>query len=1556
MTAAPHFEAAGTAKATIRSLDTFRDWLHHELASSSDIGFGGVDFSMSLDDIGLSSIHVVRLTGEIEKLLDIEIEATRLYDYPSIDAMCEALFRMRRGRQARDDRARLPVRVVGTFTVEPVEPAIRHLLGRLGWPVEVRFGGYNQVFQALLNPNNAFTGEGGANVTLVRIEDLFRHEPGPPDAVRLGKVVDELCRAMAALSQRGAAPTLMCLAPHSPDAVRRLGLADRLDALDARILAHAEATPGLWPVDLRRVEQQYPVARIWDAARDKVGHIPFTQGCYSAMGAAVARAVTRVLTASAKVIVLDCDNTLWGGVVGEVGADGVELSAPYLALQRFMAEQSARGKLLCLASKNNEAEVWSVFDRREMPLRREHIVAHAIDWQPKSHNIAALAETLGLGLDSVIFVDDNPMEVAEVAEALPQVLAIQVPAPARIERFFSHHWAFDDAQVTAEDRQRTAMMRQNLERSAAQQGAASIDDFLARLELDVDLAPVDLDRELARAAQLTGRTNQFNANKRVYDEAGFAALCREPARRTWRVRVRDRFGDYGFVGLVSGRPLDGIPDDIPDDTPDDSTDGIYACDVFLMSCRVLGRRVEQALLRRVAQDARDAGCPTVLLEGRETARNVPLRQFYRSLDGVWLDRDDDRFAVRFAAAEAEARIDASTRTAIVVEQTAPAAAASPRAEAAEGYAEIARIGPDVDALMTAIATSTRTKRPNLATAYVTPRTAEEKTIATIWREVLGVDRVGVHDDFYALGGDSLRAAEAFARMWDLGIPESISLQTIVEPTVATLARAVAAVKAGEAPTLLADTFSLADQAHLPDDICRPGYDVSTYDRPMRRVLLTGGTGYLGAYCFMELMQQTEATVTCLVRASTPEEGRERIISNLRRYDLWRPAYADRLDVVLGDLVAPRLGLDGQAWQALADGIDTILHSAAWVNFVYPYQHLEETNVRSTETILRLAVASALPIQLHFVSTLGVIMSTGYGRAQKLREDEPLTHCDDLLNGYEQTKYVSDVMVHTAFTERGIPGAIYRPGMVSGLSDGTYHKLDEFLPQFLKGCIQLGAWPLLDTTWEIAPVDFTCKAIVHIARQPKHLNRAYFVQHPHPRSVAEHIAWHRDQGYAVRGLPWDVWKRELLGLGTERLRKNALFPFVDFIRALSEEQVYFPPTDRTHFEAAIADMDFAVPDQLELNARYTQYFIDCDYYTKLPSGPRSLRPNERPFAPVVPGDPAQMLDERLRFDPNSVNFGESYYVLFNDKARGYSFVVRYVLFNGILEEDKRAEVWAMFRDRSTPGMDLAIRQKNPIGRALFHQTEAVKLTIGPSGFGSDRVWGAVSCDEGTLEWDLTLDRSEAIAVQRIPQADDFDLLPHFQSNGCTHHVSGTVTLKGKRYAIGRTLASDGHYWNTKNLRSWAWGHCAAFEGDPGFVFEGIGARFNDWSQTSMWLTFIHDGKRIDSNIIDAFQYNRELSGDTHTWDFVAERGNLRFVGRAEADPADMLLLVHPLPDDEYLYTHISYEADMTIDIERKIGLRWWKVDQRVARGTASFEVTRKFRNPAVTREFRIVRVK
>jgi FkbH-like protein/thioester reductase-like protein len=1320
--------------------------------------------------------------------------------------------------------------------------------------------------------------------------------------------------------------------------VRRLGLGERLSSIDDRILAAVAALPTGVALDLRRVDEDYHVPRVWDEERDRLGHLPYTQPAYSALGAALSRRIEGLRFPPAKVIVLDCDNTLWSGVAGDVGPEGVELGEPHLALQRFMVAQAEAGAVLCLASKNDEQTVRDVFDAHpEQPLRREHITAHRINWLPKSENLLSLAAELSLGLDSFMFIDDSPMEVAEVREALPSVLAVLLPPPARISGFLTHHWAFDRGVVTDEDRRRTQLYADHRAREATRGASAGFDDFLSRLELVVELTPPS-DDEWERVAQLTKRSNQFNANKIERGVAEITRLCQDPSRLTLRVRVADRFGDYGLVGLLSAV----------------AAEDRLVCDTYLLSCRVLGRRVEHRMISALAEHARALGVPSVEIRLTRAARNAPVLRF---LGGLGEPRPWDEAGQSALVLDVATLDDALSRA---TDEAPPApepdvvAIPSARALAAEGFAQIANLGPSTESLRASIDSTSRVHRPALSTPYVTPRTSWEKKIAAIWRNVLGMDRVGANDSWFELGGDSLSAAEALARMWDVGVPGSISLQTIAEPTVASMARAIEDVAAGRRPSLLADTFNLADEGELAPDIRHEGYDVSTYAEPIRKALITGATGYLGAFVMAELLRQTDAEVICLVRASTVEEGRRRIIANLRRYEVWQPEHAERVDVVLGDLVEPRFGLSEEAFRGLAERIDTIFHAAAWVNFVYPYGRLAPTNVHSTETVLRLAIAAIpKPIAVHFVSTLGVIMSTGYGRDKLVHETDPLLYADDLLNGYEQSKYASDKMVWTAFKERGIPGAIYRPGMVGGLINGTYYKLDEFLPQFLKGCIQLKCWPLVDSTWEVVPVDFVSQAIVHIARKPECLNQAYFTLHPKPRQVSEYIDWHRRFGYDVRGLPWDTWKRELLSLGTERLRKNALFSFVDFIRALSEEQIYFPPTERTRFEAAIADMPFELPDQLELLERYTKYFIQASYYENLPSGPRSLKPSE---AGLMQTEAVAPVDNALQFSTDKVDFSEAYYVLWNNPQAGLSMVVRYVLHNGVLEEHRMAEVWGGFLDRNHPDRQITLRQRYPIGRAYIHNRPDLRMELGPSGFSDDRIWGVVAAEEGEVRWDLRLDRSRAVTINRIPEADQYSLLPHFQSNGVRHHLSGLVTVNGHSYPVEGQLASDGHYWNTRHMRGWAWAHCAAFDGDPDLVVEAIGTRFNDHDQTSTWVTILWRGQRVTSSLVDSIYHNREQDAGLNAWGFMVERGDLRFICRVRAASEDMNLLVHPLPDDEYLYTHICYGADMELDILRKEGGRWWKVDSRVARGTAAFEVTRKRRNPEVRREFRVVKVR
>ena len=1178
---------------TDHTVESIAAWLRSRLAATLKLALpDAIDLQRSAEDLALDSMIVVRLAGELEERLGIELEPSMIYEFESLAAYVRQLEVMhRKGRARRGDLGHpVSLALAATFTAEPVGEALTFGLSRLGFSPALTFAPYHQVFQELLNPAGVLgTNSAGVNLVLVRVEDWFRFESAAVPADKAISVLSDFVEALTTHAAAAKSPLVLALCPHTASQVRRLGLSESLDALDERILLAARALSGVQVLDLRDPAALPGVRRVVDEARDHLGHIPFTAEYFTALGVELARRAFTDLHSPLKVLVVDCDNTLWRGVCGEEGALGVEITPGHAAFQEFLIRQQQQGRLLCLASKNNEADVWEVFQRHPgMRLRREQVVSSRIDWSPKSGNIADLAAELRLGLDSFAFIDDNPAECEEVRSALSDVLVIQVPAdPTRVPQFFEGHWAFDSGRITAEDRERTRLYRENLQREAVRSSTRSFETFIEQLQVVTDIQPVVIE-DVPRVAQLTQRTNQFNATSRRRDDLAIDALRRDPEAQVCAVRVRDRFGDYGLVGLTISRA--------------NRDAGALEVETFLMSCRVLGKRVEQTMVQHLAGLAREHGVTELRLQFVASEKNRPLRDFYESLGQPWTLSGGDTREIRLALDRVDAAV-AGSRTepvSVVTDEgskkpaVTPTAPTGPRtlSSLASGLAALAALHGDVPALQTEMRARNRVSRGNVATPFVAPRTAWQRKIAAVWSEILGVDKVGIHDGFFDLGGDSLKAAEAFARMWEIGAPDSISLVNASEVTVAGLAGAIEDVKAGRAPKLSTVRTSLDDEGQLPEDVRRPAAAIEITESAMRQVFLTGATGYLGAFLLAELMRQTPVRVDCLVRAASPSEARRRVVSNLERYSLWSDAFAERIGFVLGELSEPRFGLNPEAFQALAERTDTIFHSGAWVNFVFPYERLKPSHVDAMEQVMRLATASPRRVaNLHFISTLGVIMSTGYARGTQVIEDQPLQHVEGLLNGYEQAKHVADRMAWVGMKERGIPTAIYRPGMVGGLGiTGEYHKLDEFLSSYYKGCIQLGAMPLLESTWEVIPVDFLTRVVIHGAMRPGTLNHVYHSLHPEPTPVAEYIRWFGEAGYPMRGLPYDVWKRELLAQGMDRLKSNALFPFVDFIRALSEEQVYFPGTDKSNWLRLVRASGETCPAQREVLMRYLHYFV------------------------------------------------------------------------------------------------------------------------------------------------------------------------------------------------------------------------------------------------------------------------------------------------------------------------------------------------------------------------------
>ncbi len=673
------------------------------------------------------------------------------------------------------------VAIAATFTVEPILPALRFLLSEAGLDLEVKFAPYNQVFQELLSRSSLLaTNAHGTNVILVRIEDFVREAADTETARTLiERTVRELSDALIQHEMHAKSPTVFGILAPSPSAVP--GLLSDFDAAAISLYERARELRGihlLTPADIERVSS----GERYDSLRDELAHIPFTEEHFASIALAIVRKVHALRVPAHKVLVLDCDNTLWHGVVGEDGIDGIAIPPAQIDLQRFAIDQQANGTLVCLASKNAERDVLDVFENRaDMMLKLENIVAHRINWRSKPENISSLAEELGLGLDSFVFIDDNPVECAQVKAALPQVVTLQLPPDAAVPQFLAHLWVFDKVSVTLEDTRRTKMYRENAARQSVEDSTTDIAAFIASLGLVIDIAP-PTENDWPRVAQLTQRTNQFNFTTVRRTEPEMRAAAADGST-ILRVNVADRFGDYGLVGVLVA----------------DVRETSLAVDTLLLSCRVLGRGVEHAMLRRLGELAAERGLANVDLSFIPTAKNEPAQAFAESVAGAFRIDEQNRILYRIPAPFAcgvahrpghdpDAVIRASKS-----EGKKPSATTVPSsssiANRSERYSKLARDFTSGRAVVDAVRAAGLRAR-NLAGHLTEPSTETEGKLVALWRTLLNVTELGVEDDYFAMGGTSLLAADMFAEIVHrFGV--KLPLTTILDAsTVRALARHV----------------------------------------------------------------------------------------------------------------------------------------------------------------------------------------------------------------------------------------------------------------------------------------------------------------------------------------------------------------------------------------------------------------------------------------------------------------------------------------------------------------------------------------------------------------------------------------------------------------------------------------------------------------------------------------------------------------------------------------------------------------------------------------------
>ena len=508
------------------------------------------------------------------------------------------------------------VALLASSTVQHLLPSIRIAALRRGLHVELYVNAYGQYLQDLLDPASALHAFRPEVCCLLFDAQHLAELTSDGTALDRMQTCWQICRDAfaAAVVQQNALPTFETVFG-SNEQLLDDSIANRLQQLNIDLRA-ASAKQGIALLDAAQLATTYGVDALHDPALWHLAKQEIHPLAAPVFGDHIARVVAALRGRSAKCLVLDLDNTLWGGVIGDDGIEGIQLGKghaageAFLEFQQYCLSLKARGIALAVCSKNDEANARAPFRSHfAMLLREEDIACFVANWQDKATNLRSIARTLNLGLDALVFADDNPAERALVRQELPEVAVIELPEdPAGYIRAVARSGVFEAVQCTGDDKQRAEQYRANAEREALRETATDLHSYLAGLEMQAQVAPFT-EASLPRITQLINKTNQFNLTTPRVSESQVQGWMSDPCMRTWQVRLTDRFGDNGTVALMCARVCG------------------EECDLtmLLMSCRVLGRKLEDELFNCLGAAARAAGARRITGCFRPTAKNGMVR-------------------------------------------------------------------------------------------------------------------------------------------------------------------------------------------------------------------------------------------------------------------------------------------------------------------------------------------------------------------------------------------------------------------------------------------------------------------------------------------------------------------------------------------------------------------------------------------------------------------------------------------------------------------------------------------------------------------------------------------------------------------------------------------------------------------------------------------------------------------------------------------------------------------------------------------------------------------
>jgi FkbH-like protein len=558
-----------------------------------------------------------------------------------------------------EDLPKLSISILRNVMLEPIEPYLRYYAYQIDINARIRFGEYDNIIQeASGGRTSLLNNDTDCVLVFMHLKTLSDTLSGSFTNLDSNQVKTEMERIQKQIQSvldgiRKQTNAIILWHSFELPVYPAYGIWDSqiedgqlgiIAELNNSLQKSLRAVPNAYMVNLNLCLGRIGSGQFYDLRYWHIGRAPYSRLGLQEIAFEDFKFIRALKGRNKKCLVLDCDNVLWGGIIGEDGVSGIKLAktypgSAYREFQQEILNLYHRGILIALCSKNNEDDVWEAFNTHpDMVLKKEHIVAAQINWQDKATNLRRIAADLNIGLDSMVFVDDSEFEVNLIRQILPEIEVVQLPKEKAVEyrKILASGSLFETLTISAEDKKRGIIYHNEKKRKQLHSQITDIITYYKTLEMVVDICPAD-DFAVPRIAQLTQKTNQFNLTTRRYNEADVQHYAKDSLTDVIYIKLRDKFGDSGIVGtcIVKYENQKAI------------------IDSFLLSCRVLGRSIEDIFILYVLRRAKQRGSSIVEGEYIQTRKNKQVEFFYipQGFKEIILEKDQDRRVFHYDLSE-----------------------------------------------------------------------------------------------------------------------------------------------------------------------------------------------------------------------------------------------------------------------------------------------------------------------------------------------------------------------------------------------------------------------------------------------------------------------------------------------------------------------------------------------------------------------------------------------------------------------------------------------------------------------------------------------------------------------------------------------------------------------------------------------------------------------------------------------------------------------------------------------------------------------------------------